>query len=160
MIMVQIDWDVGVKTHYQGLSQTSVPSFCSYLDIVWVYYLADCMDVVLISLLHGKMAHLSFFSCEHKQRSFTIWFLCNFLFMFLLLLNLPVRHEFERDRARDRGEECWYVSLAVWLKWMVLSGCCSQLSPRLHRSVGYELPWECLLAYSEPFFHLREEKKT
>lgn len=152
--MMQIDWDVGIKTHYEGSSHTSIPLLCSSLEMVWFWYLTERMDVVLISL-HGKIVH--FFPCEHKQRCFTTWFLCNFLSMFLLLLNLPVGHEFERKRARDTGKECWYLSLAVWFKWMILSGCWSQISPRFLRS-GHELPCKCLSAYSEKKISLKRAK--
>lgn len=61
--------------------------------------------------------------------------------------------------TRDAWKECWYVFLTVWLKLMVLSGCWSQLGTRFHRSVGYELSWEWLSAYSKSQDQKKKRKK-
>lgn len=130
MIMMQIDGDVGVKhiikAHHRHLYHRYA--------IIWKSQ-ADRMDAALVLLLHGKMAHIHFSPSEHKQRSSTTWFLCNYLSVFLLLLNLPVGREFGRD------EGCMERVL------ICVSHCLTQVngSVRVLITARYQIPQICRL---------------
>ncbi len=90
----------------------------------------------------------------------TTWFLCNFLFMFLLLLNLPVGREFERHRAKDTGKECclllfdsnkWFCQGAAQVK-------SSQVELYCHSATCVDIQWNEMSCLAGPQCYINKHK--